>query len=1469
MYLALRALNLELVRLPETAHTPQLRTLRAVFWQDVIEQTFAGSPPREPICVLLRHALDSLRDRDPEASLATLRFWTSRLVKMRRKYIDNRPFVSIAALEEYAEHTYSGIMYATLAAAGVQSTVADHLASHIGKACGIVAVLRGVPVLAAPQQQADGRAGRKEPVLLLPLDVLATHGVREEEVYRLGPQAHGFCDAIFEVATRANDHLLTAREMLANLKQGKEVGHAFEHGDEEGHNHEALNVSQEWRAIKHSFGVIAESYLAPIGKERKPAVAESSDRKPKPKRFFTKSPPAARECPTWANASATPGAIAAEAFQAIELKPKRFFTTSPQAQAASLPEVKPEPTPECKPVASHDIKQVLPTHIPPPPPVPIPSSEDDSLFVRHTDVDPEPVVVPSAPAPVVAFDEATFEAFVGQKVKRPILTLLRDHCGNNLELAVNMFFDGTWRSLEAAQKRAVQSAKANSVAATLWRDRPTQESPATARYIGVFGVEGWATRSGSGLVKYGDVVNIERHKISQPKLKGTALRGAKQKVDVVVRFTNKAGQEVGRLAKEAAVWISTLQDQKVARFEGTVVYAPDRLRTNDTIFIQLRAELLSSAFDQSKFQGPDMSARGVFEQDETAEERDLRLRQVALVKLFTEINLAPTSSGAVGKETQNTKDRRQDLLKAAELDDQGSRASDGLPGTQSPIAIPSSTQAEPEDGQVLEQDQLDALYRKAQSFDFNTPQATPADTFAMDLRPYQRQSLHWMMSKEKDEETHRKMSLHPLWEEYEWPTKDGDGNDMPAIDGVTKFYLNPYSGEMSLHFQAQEQNCLGGILADEMGLGKTIQMLSLVHSHRPGWREQQTKPDTRAGSGATLDTPPTSVFDLLTTPQATVQPAPLTTLVIAPMSLLAQWQSEAEKASKPGTIRTYVYYGAEKNANLQAMCTSLASAPDIVITSYGVVLSEFSQLAARNGDKTFHTGLFSLSFFRIIIDEAHTIKNRISKTAKACYGLAATHRWVLTGTPVVNRLEDLFSLVRFLGVEPWNNFSYWRTFITLPFEARNFVRALDVVQTVLEPLVMRRTKDMKTPSGEPLVPLPAKVIEIVEVELSQTERDIYNHVLAMAQNSLSENMANGTVFKAYTSIFAQIMRLRQVCCHPVLIRNRALVAEEADQAALADASDGLTDDMDLDHLLQKFSADVDQDAAAGDSKAKSFGAHALEQIRREADAECPICTEEPMEEQTVTGCWHSSCKKCLLEYMRHETDKGRQPRCVSCRQPINTRELYEVVRYDEDEGDETAEVTGGLDKSNTRISLQRLGSHDSSSKVMALVAHLRALRKEDAKAKAVVFSQFTSFLDIIEPALARVHIRFLRLDGSMAQKARAAVLGEFAASKRFTVLLLSLKAGGVGLNLTQAKRVYMMDPWWSFAAEAQAIDRVHRMGQTEEVKVYRFIVQSSVEVRMLKIQDRKKFIASSLGMMGEDEKKMARIEDIKELLGSG
>ena len=1054
------------------------------------------------------------------------------------------------------------------------------------------------------------------------------------------------------------------------------------------------------------------------------------------------------------------------------------------------------------------------------------------------------------------FDKELLESFIGAKISDETARKLQDVAGGDTERAINMYLDGSWQTTGVTRDSEATTAGSSSTTVLPLSPKrkpasPTygrEHSPSTAirlenmperRYVGAFGVGAWATRSGTNLVAHGETVSIERTK-TRPQTKigrggkvvqVSRMNASRQRADIIVRFTNKNGEEVGRLPKESATWVSSLIDSKVCFFEGTCVFAPDRIRINDTIYLQLRCFLLRTTFEAGGFAKPEDTNRttGIFEEKETTAEQELRMRQIALVKLFDEINLLPSTVNET-----NEKHKRKRLLQAAEIAEQYEKkdeenkpkASEG--GTSTP-----PTDEEAEEGKELEQDQLDTLYKKAQSFDFNTPTVEPADTFVMNLRKYQKQALYWMMRKEKDEKSDEKaVSMHPLWEEYIWPTKDVDNKELPRVNGHDSFYVNPYSGELSLDFPLQEQHCLGGILADEMGLGKTIEMLSLVHSHR----SQVSLQATEAG--------PSSVNNLPRLPKSssTVECAPCTTLVVAPMSLLAQWESEAVKASKPGTLKTVVYYGSEKAVNLQSLCceANAASAPNLVITSYGVVLSEFNQVVARNGARGSHGGLFSLDFIRVILDEAHFIKNRQSKTAKACYELTAQHRWVLTGTPIVNRLEDLFSLVRFLRVEPWSNFSFWKTFITVPFESKDFLRALDVVQTVLEPLVLRRTKDMKTPDGEALVPLPARTIEIEEIELSKAEKEVYDYIYNRAKRTFNATMEAGTLLKSYTTIFAQILRLRQSCCHPLLTRNKTIAAEEEEAAAAADVANGLADDMDLQELIDRFtSSESEQDA-------NKFGAHVLQQIQSEVGNECPICAEEPMISPAVTGCWHSACSKCLLDFIEHQTDKHELPRCFNCREPINQRDIFEIIRH-EDDSDLYDSTPPGAESSCQRITLRRVGS-EGSAKIAALVSHLKKLRRNTPGTKSVVFSQFTSFLDLISPALARENIPFLRFDGAMSQKARAAVLSEFALesntgnSKKGIVLLLSLRAGGVGLNLTMARNVFMMDPWWSFAVEAQAIDRVHRMGQEAEVKVIRFIVAGSIESRMLRVQDRKKFM---------------------------
>ena len=437
------------------------------------------------------------------------------------------------------------------------------------------------------------------------------------------------------------------------------------------------------------------------------------------------------------------------------------------------------------------------------------------------------------------FDANLLESFVGEKLEKEVLQRLRELAGDNIERAVNLYLDSSWKASQTPTLLSTRLSTSNAPSkdsshyqqVAKAQNKPMKTTPphppvalylsmANQRYVGAFGVAAWATRSGRNLLKHEEKVAVERPK-TKPQMKigrgGKSIQtNARQRGDCIVRFLNAHGEEVGRLPEDTAAWVAPLIDQKVCAFEGSCIYAPESLRVNDTIYLQLRCSLLRKAFEEGSFVKPQETNRttGIFEEKETTEEKSLRLRQIALVKLFNEVNLHPSTINPT-----TAKHKREGILQAAEIAEQY----ENKPGTGSPPAAQDGTSTppngeEPEDGKELEQDQLDTLYKKAQSFDFNTPIFEPVDTFVMELRKYQKQALHWMVGKEKDEAAKGKeLSMHPLWEKYEWPVKDVDQKELPLAIDQSSFYVNPYSGELSLEFPVQEQHCLGGILAD----GKT------------------------------------------------------------------------------------------------------------------------------------------------------------------------------------------------------------------------------------------------------------------------------------------------------------------------------------------------------------------------------------------------------------------------------------------------------------------------------------------------------------------------------------------------------------------------------------------------------------------------------------------------------------------------
>jgi NADH dehydrogenase [ubiquinone] 1 alpha subcomplex assembly factor 6 len=237
------------------------------FWRDAVSKALDGSPPKEPSAILLAAANEDLQRRTNGKSRLS-KTWLQRIIKAREQYLGNRPFPTLVALETYAEQTYSTMLYLALSAFPLNSITTDHFASHIGKAAGISAVLRGMPLLAFPPQTPTHHTSNARGVpldsapqgaVILPLDVLAQSNVQEELVLRQGPLAPNVKDAVFTIATRANDHLITAREMLQDLQQGRDIGHEYEYSNEAEHIHstsDVTGITKQMGEISRGFPVL-------------------------------------------------------------------------------------------------------------------------------------------------------------------------------------------------------------------------------------------------------------------------------------------------------------------------------------------------------------------------------------------------------------------------------------------------------------------------------------------------------------------------------------------------------------------------------------------------------------------------------------------------------------------------------------------------------------------------------------------------------------------------------------------------------------------------------------------------------------------------------------------------------------------------------------------------------------------------------------------------------------------------------------------------------------------------------------------------------------------------------------------------------------------------------------------------------------------------------------------------------------
>lgn len=854
----------------------------------------------------------------------------------------------------------------------------------------------------------------------------------------------------------------------------------------------------------------------------------------------------------------------------------------------------------------------------------------------------------------------------------------------------------------------------------------------------------------------------------------------------IMRFSTPNHGEVGRIPNEWARCLLPLLKENKIKVQGTCKSAPEALSIMDTVILSVSVYINSSMFHDQKQSTP-KAAR-------VAPEESTFYPLPALLKL---IGLAPYKKAAFTPEDLYSRKRPMETKRSI-----------GAPATKlrSENMRFVSGGNEDDQGEVTVSDSdLDGIIGVSDSSALE--ERDPPDSLLCDLRPYQKQALHWMLQLEKGSSSQNAATtLHPCWEAYKLEDKR-----------ELVLYLNVFSGDATTEFPSTLQLSRGGILADAMGLGKTIMTIALLlsDSSKGCITTQNTThiSGEASGLGESQDAVKKLASPFSFSRHKTLK-APLIeggNLIICPMTLISQWKAEIEAHTKPGAVNLYVHYGQNRPKD-----ASFIGQSDIVLTTYGVVSSEFSM-----DGSTEHGALYSVHWFRVVLDEAHMIKSSKSLISLAAAALTADRRWCLTGTPIQNNLEDLYSLFRFLRVEPWRNWALWNKLVQKPYEEGD-ERGLKLVQSILKPIMLRRTKNSTDNEGRPILNLPPANIEVKYCDLSEAEKDFYEALFRRSKVKFDQFVEQGKVLHNYASILELLLRLRQCCDHPFLVMSRGDTQEFADLNKLAK------------RFLRGGNGPVNGDSSCLPSRA--YIEEVVQELQK-GEGECPICLEA-FEDAVLTPCAHRLCRECLLSSWRSAT----AGLCPVCRKSMSKQDL----------------ITAPTD---SRFQIDVDKNWVESSKISALLQELEVLRSSGAK--SIVFSQWTAFLDLLQIPLSRNNFSFARLDGTLNLQQRERVIKEFSEDRGILVLLMSLKAGGVGINLTAASNAFVMDPWWNPAVEEQAVMRIHRIGQTKTVSIKRFIVKGTVEERMEAVQARKQRMIS--GALTDQEVRTARIEELKML----
>eukprot|EP00850_Spirogloea_muscicola_P000402 SM000001S04804 [mRNA] locus=s1:2261449:2268312:- [translate_table: standard] len=683
-------------------------------------------------------------------------------------------------------------------------------------------------------------------------------------------------------------------------------------------------------------------------------------------------------------------------------------------------------------------------------------------------------------------------------------------------------------------------------------------------------------------------------------------------------------------------------------------------------------------------------------------------------------------------------------------------------------------------------------------------QIEPPSTISSPLFPHQKEALSWLVDREKDRR------LPPFWERQE-------------CKGETR-YLNTITNYSS---EDAPQPFRGGILADDMGLGKTLTMLALIATHRPSallssvpkklhdvvsCSTAGSRPNKRQKSDAVVtSTSQVNATDLESMECSTSARA---TLIVCPLSVVANWAQQIQQHTVESSLSVYEYLGPKRIRDPEEL------------GNYDVVLTTYSTLAVEGDESSTSATLQKVCWFRVILDEAHCIKSPKALQSKAARSLTALHRWAVTGTPIQNKLADLYSLMSFLHLQPLDEQSFWLRTIERPLTYGD-PKGYDRLRVLMASIALRRTKSEQV--GQPSIELPPRTVQLHLLDLWSCDRQKYEQWEENGRDLIKDMIKHGTVLKNYANVLEVILRLRQICDHASLCPSLDCLAKRVAEQEAAPPE-----------LMQKL----------------------LEYVRDSGDDDCPICLC-PAQPPVITRCAHIYCWRCINKVVTRGNGQ-----CPLCRTAVSSADLIRVPPETRIDGNEAT----SSELPSEATSSQSQEAMPGSAKIAALAQSLEDVRGADPSIKSVVFSQFTGMLRLVRQVLKASGVRCLTLDGTLSRKQREEVLRVFQSETACSpsVLLVSMKAAGVGINLTAASRVYLLDPWWNPAVEEQAMDRVHRLGQTRPVTVVRFIVRDSIEERILELQERKRHLAAAaFESRTPEDLQRARVDDICRFIGSG